>query len=73
MSKRLMTHLSRKMARNTTATPADRETRTVTLTRSDVDLVARWLEGTLSDHGHVMDPNEAAHMREVVHKIKAAR
>jgi len=72
MSKRLMNHLSRKMGRNTTATPADRETRTVTLTRSDLGLIVKWFEGTLSDHERHMDPNEAAHMREVVHKVKAA-
>ena len=53
------------------AIPADKETRTVTLTRSDLNLVVKWFEGTLSDHERHMDPNEAAHMREVVHKIKA--
>jgi len=71
MSKRLMNHLSRKMSRNTTATPADMETRTVTLTRSDVDLVARWLEGTLSDHERHMNPAEVAHMRKIIKKVKA--
>ena len=71
-SKRLMNHLSRKMGRNTTATPADRETRTVvTLTRSDLGLIVKWFEGTLSDHERHMHPAEVAHMRKIIKKVKA--
>jgi hypothetical protein len=70
MSKRLRTHLSRKMTRNSTADPADRETRT--LTRSDLSLIVKWFEGIDRKFGHVMHPAEVAHMREVVRKIKAA-
>ena len=70
MSTYMLTHLSRKTARNTTATPADRETRTVTLTQPDLDLIVKWFEGSMTDFGHVMHPDEVAHMREVVRKIK---
>jgi hypothetical protein len=71
MSKRLMNHLSRKMSRNTTATPADLETRAVTLTRSELNFVVKWFEGTLSDHERHMHPAEVAHMRKIIKKVKA--
>jgi hypothetical protein len=71
MSKRLMNHLSRKMSRNTTATPADMETRAVTLTRSELNFVVKWFEGTLSDHERHMHPAEVAHMRKIIKKVKA--